>query len=257
MIELFTDPEIWIALLTLIALEVVLGIDNIIFISILVGNLPEAEREKARKLGIALALLMRLALLFTLSWLIGLVSPWFTVLGNEISGRDLILIGGGLFLLAKSTHEIHDSLEIIEDDSRNVIHAGFAAVILQIGIIDMVFSLDSVITAVGLVEHLSIMVIAILVSIAVMLFSAEPIGKFVEANPTFKMLALAFLMLIGSTLVAEGLDFHVPRGYIYFAMAFSVGVEFLNMVSAKRRARRSNSVKLNKAIDPESIKAVD
>lgn len=257
MIELFTNPETWVALLTLIALEVVLGIDNIIFISILVGNLPEAEREKARKLGIALALLMRLALLFTLSWLIGLVSPWFTVLGNEISGRDLILIGGGLFLLAKATHEIHDSLEIIEDDSRNVIHAGFAAVILQIGIIDMVFSLDSVITAVGLVDHLSIMVIAILVSMAVMLFSAAPIGQFVEANPTFKMLALAFLMLIGSTLVAEGLDFHVPRGYIYFAMAFSVGVEFLNMMSRKRRDRRSNKVKLNKPIDAASIKPVD
>ena len=255
MIELFSSVEIWIALLTLIALEIVLGIDNIIFISILVGSLPPEDRHKARQLGIGLALVMRLLLLFTLTWLIGLVTPWFTVFGEEISGRDLILIGGGLFLLAKSTHEIHDSLEILEDDTRNVVHSSFAAAIVQIGVIDMVFSLDSVITAVGLVDHVSIMVIAILVSMAVMLFSAKPIGEFVEQHPTFKMLALAFLMLIGSTLVAEGLDFHVPRGYIYFAMAFSVGVEFLNLMARKRR--QSQTVKLSKTIDPESIKSVD
>lgn len=255
MIELFTSAEAWIALLTLIALEIVLGIDNIIFISILVGNLPPEQRHKARQLGIGLALLMRLILLFTLTWLIGLVSPWFALFGVEFSGRDLILIGGGLFLLAKATHEIHDSLEVLENDARNVIHASFASVIVQIGVIDMVFSLDSVITAVGLVDHVAIMVIAILVSMAVMLFAARPIGEFVEANPTFKMLALAFLMLIGSTLVAEGLDFHVPRGYIYFSMAFSVGVEFLNMIS--RKARQSSTIKLNSAIDPANIKVVD
>ena len=205
--ELLANPETWIALITLIALEIVLGIDNIVFISILVGNLPPQERERARRLGIGLALIMRLCLLFALSWVIGLVTPLVTLFGNEISGRDLILICGGLFLLAKSTHEIHDSLEVIEDDSRNVAHASFGAVIAQIGVIDMVFSLDSVITAIGLVDHVVIMVAAILVSMLLMLVLARPIGQFVEANPTFKMLALAFLILIGSTLVAEGWTF--------------------------------------------------
>ncbi len=255
MIELFSNPEVWAALLTLIALEIVLGIDNIVFISILVGNLPPEQRQKARQLGIGLALAMRLILLFSISWLIGLTSPWIEIFGEEISGRDLILIGGGLFLLAKSTHEIHDSLEVIEDDARNVVHASFAAAIVQIGLIDMVFSIDSVITAVGLVDHLEIMVIAILVSMLVMLLSAQAIGDFVDANPTFKMLALAFLILIGSTLVAEGLDFHVPRGYIYFAMAFSIGVEVLNLFS--RRARKAERLKLNKAINSDAVNRAD
>ena len=244
--ELLANPETWIALTTLIALEIVLGIDNIVFISILVGNLPPQERGRARRLGIGLALIMRLCLLFALSWLVGLVAPLITLFGNEMSGRDLILICGGLFLLAKSTHEIHDSLEVIEDDSRNVVHASFGAVIVQIGLIDMVFSLDSVITAIGLVDHVVIMVAAILVSMLLMLVLARPIGQFVEANPTFKMLALAFLILIGSTLVAEGLDFHVPRGYIYFSMAFSVSVELLNM--AARSAKDKKAVRLNRII---------
>ena len=246
--ELFANPETWIALITLIALEIVLGIDNIVFISILVGNLPPQERERARRLGIGIALIMRLCLLFALSWLIGLVTPLVTLFGNGISGRDLILICGGLFLLAKSTHEIHDSLEVIEDDSRNVIRASFGAVIAQIGVIDIVFSLDSVITAIGLVDQVAIMVAAILVSMLLMLVLARPIGQFVEANPTFKMLALAFLILIGSTLVAEGLDFHVPRGYIYFSMAFSVSVELLNM--AARSAKNKKAVQLNRVIRP-------
>ena len=246
--ELLANPETWIALITLIALEIVLGIDNIVFISILVGNLPPQERERARRLGIGLALIMRLCLLFALSWVIGLVTPLVTLFGNEISGRDLILICGGLFLLAKSTHEIHDSLEVIQDDSRNVVHASFGAVIAQIGVIDMVFSLDSVITAIGLVDHIVIMVAAVLVSMLLMLVLARPIGQFVEANPTFKMLALAFLILIGSTLVAEGLDFHVPRGYIYFSMAFSVSIELLNM--AARSAKNKKAVKLNRIIRP-------
>lgn len=255
MIDLFSTPEVWVALLTLVALEIVLGIDNIVFISILVGNLPVEQRQRARQLGIGLALGMRLVLLFSISWLAGLTSPWFEILGEQISGRDLILLGGGLFLLAKSTHEIHDSLEVIEDDRRNVVHASFAAAIFQIGLIDMVFSIDSVITAVGLVDHLEIMVIAILVSMLVMLLSAQSIGDFVDANPTFKMLALAFLILIGSTLVAEGLDFHVPRGYIYFAMAFSVGVEVLNMMS--RRARKKETLRLNKAINSATVNSAD
>ena len=248
MLELFADPQVWVALLTLIALEIVLGIDNIVFISILVGNLPAESREKARQVGIALALIMRLLLLFSISWMIGLTADWFRLFDIGFSGRDLILIGGGLFLLAKSTHEIHDSLEILEDERANYQAASFGGVILQIGIIDMVFSLDSVITAVGLVEHLSIMVIAIMVSMLVMLLSARPIGEFVDQHPTFKMLALSFLILIGCTLVAEGLDFHVPRGYIYFAMAFSIGVEMLNLLA--RRRRTTAPILLHKKIRP-------
>ncbi|MDA1370341.1 MAG: TerC family protein [Proteobacteria bacterium] len=246
MFEILANPEAWIALLSLIALEIILGIDNIIFISILVGELPPHQRNAARRLGIGLALVMRMLLLFSLAWLIGLVEPWFTLFEVEFSGRDLILIAGGLFLLAKSTHEIHNSLERLQSSDRAIIHSGYAAIILQIGIIDMVFSVDSVITAIGLVDHLSIMVIAILVSMVIMLLLAGPIGEFVEKHPTFKMLALAFLILIGATLVAEGLDFHIPRGYIYFAMTFSIGVEFLNMLM--RKSKQTETIKLNKAI---------
>lgn len=246
MTELIANPEAWIALLTLISLEIILGIDNIIFISILVGALPEQDRDRARKLGIGIALIMRLLLLFSLVWIMGLVEPWITLFEIELSGRDLILIGGGLFLLAKSTHEIHNSLEKLEDKSIVRANASFSSVILQIGIVDMVFSLDSVITAVGLVDQLSIMVIAILVSIVVMLLLSGPISRFIENNPTFKMLALAFLILIGAALVAEGFDFHIPRGYIYFAMVFSIVVELLNMLM--RRSRRTQTVKLNKKI---------
>jgi len=247
MFEWMASPEAWIALSTLIALEIVLGIDNIIFISILVGRLPVAQRDKARRLGIALAMVARLALLFSIVWVMGLVAPWFSVWGNEISGRDLILIGGGLFLLAKSTHEIHSSLEVSDHEDGSIGGATFVSVLVQIAILDIVFSLDSVITAVGLVDHISIMVIAIMVSVVVMLFSAKAISQFVEQNPTIKMLALSFLLMIGFTLIAEGLDVHIPKGYIYFAMAFSVGVELLNIRVRRKRDRKP--VKLQKKLE--------
>ncbi len=249
MFEWIASPEGWIALGTLIALEVVLGIDNIIFISILVGRLPEAQRAFARNLGLGLAMIMRLGLLFSLVWIMGLVAPWFSIFGNEISGRDIILIVGGLFLLAKSTHEIHASLEIHpEGHAGGVVQVSLYSVLIQIGLLDLVFSLDSVITAVGLVEHISIMVIAIVISVAVMLVSARTIGEFVDRNPTIKMLALSFLILIGVTLLAEGFDVHVPKGYIYFAMAFSVTVELLNI--RVRRKKYGASVSLAKKIEP-------
>ena len=236
MFEWIVLPEAWIALVTLIALEIVLGIDNIIFISILVGKLPPHQRDNARRLGLGLALVSRLLLLFGIVWIMRLTAPWFTVLGNEISGRDIILLGGGLFLLGKATLEIHDSLEVPEDEGHvSPKTAGFVSVLVQIAMIDVVFSLDSVITAVGLVEYVSIMVIAIIAAIGVMLWSAGAIGQFVDENPTIKMLALAFLILIGVTLIGEGLDAHIPRGYIYFAMAFSVCVEMLNIRVRKKR----------------------
>lgn len=246
MFEWITSPELWIALATLIALEIVLGVDNIIFISIIVGNLPEHQRNKARQIGITLAMLTRLLLLFSIVWVMGLVKPWFTVLGNEISGRDVILILGGLFLLTKSTFEIHNSLEIVHADSPVPVARSFLLILGQIALLDIIFSLDSVITAVGLVSHTSIMVIAILVSVIVMMFSAKPIGEFVDTHPTIKMLALSFLMLIGVTLVAEGFDVHVPKGYIYFAMAYSVAVEMLNI--RVRRNKETEIIQLNKAI---------
>lgn len=235
-------PEAWIALATLLALEIVLGIDNIIFISILVGRVPAEQRELARRLGIGFAMLTRVALLFSLAWIIGLVEPWFSVLGQDISGRDLVLIFGGLFLLAKATHEIHASLEApgeAEATLASTARSGLVSIVVQIAILDIVFSLDSVITAVGLVDHLSVMVIAILGAVAVMLVAAKPIGDFVDRHPTIKMLALSFLMMIGLTLVAEGFDVHVPKGYIYFAMAFSVAVELLNIRVRSRHERRT------------------
>ncbi|MGB5397208.1 MAG: TerC family protein [Gammaproteobacteria bacterium] len=244
MFEWVTQPEAWIALSTLIALEIVLGIDNIIFISILVGKLPSHQRNSARQFGLILAMLSRLALLLSIVWVMGLVSPWFTIFDNAISGRDVILVLGGLFLLTKSTHEIHNSLEIIHPDQASPSKSSYLSVIVQIGLLDIVFSLDSVITAVGLVQHVSIMVIAILLSVVVMIFAARPIGEFVDANPTIKMLALSFLMLIGVTLIAEGFDVHVPKGYIYFAMAFSVGVELLNI--RVRRKLKTEVIQLNK-----------
>lgn len=251
MFEWITNPEAWVALGTLIALEIVLGIDNIIFISILVGRLPSHQRNIARQLGLSLAMITRLVLLFCLVWVMGLVEPWFTVLNNEISGRDIILILGGLFLLAKSTHEIHSSLEIAQQSEAQIKTVGFYSILVQIAILDIVFSLDSVITAVGLVEHLSIMVIAIITAVAVMLFSAKPIGEFVDRNPTIKMLALAFLLLIGFTLIAEGFDVHVPKGYIYFAMAFSVGVELLNMRARKKK--EAKVIQLSKKISEDNV----
>lgn len=237
--EWWGSPEAWIALFTLVSLEVILGIDNIVFISILVGSLPTQQRDAARRLGIGLALVTRLILLAFIAWIIGLVSPWFSLFGVEFSGRDLIMIIGGLFLLAKSTNEIHVSLEAEEVDGNKSRRRGFLAVILQIAVLDMVFSLDSVITAVGLVDHLSVMAIAIVISVLVMLVAAKSIGEFVEANPTVKMLALSFLMLIGFTLVADGFDVHVPKGYIYGSVAFSMFVEMLNTVARKRRGTKA------------------
>ena len=237
MFEWVTNPQSWIALGTLVTLEIVLGIDNIIFISILAGRLPAGQRNKARQLGLVLAMLTRLALLFSIVWVIGLVEPLFTVFNNEISGRDIIMIVGGLFLLAKSTHEIHGKLEKTESTRAVAKYTNFFSVLVQIAILDIVFSLDSVITAVGLIEHVSIMVIAIVLSVAVMLFTARPISIFLENRPTIKMLALAFLLLIGFTLIAEGFDVHVPKGYIYFAMAFSIGVEILNIKVRKKKEK--------------------
>jgi predicted tellurium resistance membrane protein TerC len=228
------DPQIWIAFLTLSLLELVLGIDNVIFISILSGKLPEKDQPKARFIGLTMALLMRVLLLFSLSWVIGLTAPLFTILGQSFSGRDLVLLIGGLFLLAKSTHEIHGSLEGSEGESSRKVYAGFASVIIQITLLDIVFSLDSVITAVGMVDNLWIMIAAVVVSIIAMMLFAGKIGAFVQRHPTIKMLALSFLLLIGTTLIAEGLEFHIPKGYVYFAMAFSVFVEMLNIRLRKK-----------------------
>ena len=237
--EWLADPNAWLALATLTALEIVLGVDNIIFISILCGRLPEHQRAKARNIGLMFAMLTRIGLLFTLSWLMTLTAPLFGIMGKEISGRDLILLGGGLFLLWKSVHEIHNSLEGVDDGMGNAVTAAtttFGAVIAQIAVIDIVFSLDSVITAVGMVDELSIMVVAIVIAVGVMLFAAGPIGRFVDTHPTIKMLALSFLTLVGVALIAEGWGLHIPKGYIYFAMAFSVAVEMLNLrMRAKRK----------------------
>lgn len=245
MFEWIASPEAWIALGTLTALEIVLGIDNIIFISILVGRLPEHQREFGRRVGISLAMLTRLALLFSIAWVMGLKETWFTVLGQEISGRDVILITGGLFLLFKSTHEIHNSLEGVEEETSVPKVAGLASVLVQIAILDIVFSLDSVITAVGLVDHVSIMAIAIIIAVGIMLIAAKPIGDFVDRHPTIKILALSFLILVGVTLIVEGFDVHVPKGYIYFAMAFSVSVEMLNI---RMRKKAVEPVRLHKQI---------
>ncbi|WHZ24362.1 MAG: UPF0053 inner membrane protein YgdQ [Nitrospira sp.] len=236
MVEWLADPEAWIALGTLTALEIVLGIDNIIFLSVLVGRLPETQRAFARRVGLGLAMMARLALLFSISWVMGLTHPWVTVFGQGISGRDLILIGGGLFLMAKATHEIHNSLEGIEEQDAPAAAAGLGMVLVQIALLDIVFSLDSVITAVGLVEHVSVMAVAIILAVVVMLMAAKAIGDFVDAHPTIKMLALSFLILVGVTLMVEGFDVHVPKGYIYFSMAFSVTVEMLNIRMRRKRA---------------------
>jgi predicted tellurium resistance membrane protein TerC len=224
-----TDPQAWIALLTLTSLEIVLGIDNIIFISILAGKLPGEQQKKARILGLLAAMVSRLLLLFSLTWIMRLTAPLFTVIGQEISGRDLILLIGGLFLIAKATHEIHNKLEGAEGESDAKVGSSFASVIIQIMLIDIVFSLDSVITAVGMVQEISIMVVAVVVSVGFMLFFSGAISDFVQRHPTVKMLALAFLILIGVTLMAEGFGQHISKGYIYFAMAFSVLVEMLNL----------------------------
>ncbi len=245
MFEWLTSPEAWIALGTLTALEIVLGIDNIIFISILVGRLPENQRAYARRLGLGLAMITRLGLLFSISWVMGLTEPWVTVFAYEISGRDVILIGGGLFLMAKATHEIHNSLEGVEEREAIVMASGLGMVLVQIALLDIVFSLDSVITAVGLVDEVSLMAIAIILAVMVMLVAAKSIGEFVDGHPTIKILALSFLILVGVTLMVEGFGVHVPKGYIYFAMAFSVTVEMLNL---RMRKKRTGSIKLHKKI---------
>ena len=245
-----SDPQAWVAFLTLVALEIVLGIDNIIFITILAGKLPAEQQARARYIGLALARVLTVILLISRTWVIGLTSPLFTVLGQEISGRDLILLLGGLFLLGKATFEIHDSLEGEEGHASARVKAQFTSVIIQIILLDAVFSLDSVITAVGMVSNLSIMIAAVVVAIGFMMLFAAPVGGFVQRHPTIKMLALSFLLLIGLTLIVEAFDIHIPKGYIYFAMGFSVFVEFLNL----RLRKKSNPVEFRERYVPETRK---
>ena len=245
MVELLSDPANWLALLTLTALELGLGIDNIVFISILVDKLPGAQRELARRIGLLLAMFMRIGLLFLISWLVGLTAPLFTVTRYEFSGRDLILIAGGLFLLWKSTKEIHQLLEGEKGERSSAVRATFTAVILQIILIDMVFSLDSIITAVGMVDEIAIMIAAVVISLGIMMLAARSIGNFVSGHPTVKMLALAFLFVIGVVLIADGFDHHVPKGYVYVAMAFSIGVEMLNLRMRARRGKPAEPVDLH------------
>jgi predicted tellurium resistance membrane protein TerC len=249
MLDWIASPEAWIALATLTALEIVLGVDNIIFISILVGRLPPEQRQRARVIGLGLAMFMRIALLLSLAWMMRLTNPLFAVWGYDVTGRALILVGGGLFLLFKSVMEIHNSLEGSDHgaDGASGAGAGFVSTLVQIAIIDIVFSLDSVITAVGMADQVEVMVLAIVIAVAVMMFSAKAIGDFVDAHPTIKMLALSFLILVGVALIGEGFGMHIPKGYIYFAMAFSVVVEMLNLRLRKKR----EPVRLHKPGSPE------
>ncbi len=232
-----TDPQAWIAFATLTALEIVLGVDNVVFISILAGKLPVEQREKARRLGLGLAMFVRILLLLSIAWVIKLTSPLFSILEQEISGRDLILLLGGLFLLAKSTHEMHGQLEGEEGHSSGRVASSFTSVIIQILLLDIIFSLDSVITAVGMADDIGVMISAVIVAVGFMLLFAGTVSRFVDKHPTIKMLALSFLILIGVSLVAESLDFHIPKGYIYFAMAFSLFVEVLNLKLRKSRQK--------------------
>lgn len=247
--EWITQPEAWAALATLTALEIVLGIDNIIFISIIAGRLPESQRNQGRVLGLGIAMISRIILLLSITWVMSLTRTLFTVASHDISGRDIILLAGGLFLLAKSTHEIHQSLEGSESAHKKSSSAGFLVTLLQIAVIDIVFSLDSVITAVGLAEDVAVMIIAIVISVGIMMLAAKTISDFVERHPTIKMLALSFLILVGVTLLSEGADYEIPRGYIYFAMAFSITVEMLNI---RLRAREAEPVHLHKSMDIEA-----
>ena len=234
-----TDASIWLSLVTLAGLEIVLGIDNIVFIAILTNRLPEAQRPAARKAGMAMALLTRLALLSVLAWVATLTQPLVTIAGLALSWRDVILLAGGLFLLVKATHEIHNEVEVDEQESTpaEAATATFGAVVAQVAVIDIIFSLDSVITAVGMAEHLWVMVVAIVIAMALMLAASTPLSNFVSNHPTVKMLALSFLMMIGVFLIADGLHFHIPKGYLYFAMSFAVFVEALNVIVARRRRR--------------------
>ena len=236
-----TDPQAWIALLTLTALEIVLGVDNVVFISILSGKLPPETREKARKVGLSLAMILRILLLLSISWVVQLTDPLFTVAGQEISGRDLILLIGGLFLLWKSTHEMHGQLEGGHDESGKRVPASFGSVIFQILLLDIVFSLDSVITAVGMADDIGVMITAVVIAVGFMFFFARAISGFVSKHPTVKMLALSFLLLIGVNLIGDGLGFHIPKGYTYFAMGFSVCVEMLNLKIRHRKVRRATA----------------
>jgi predicted tellurium resistance membrane protein TerC len=232
--EWLTNPEIWLSLLTLTALEVVLGIDNLVFIAVLVGKLPKGQQQRARNLGILMALVPRLVFLLAIAWIIGLTEPLFTLFGHGFSGKDIILFAGGLFLLYKATHEIHTSLEGDEGEASARVHATLAAVVTQITLLNLVFSIDSIVTAIGMANEIWVMAAAIILSMVVMLAAARPVGDFVERHPTVKMLALSFLLLIGTTLIADAFGVHVPKGYIYAAMAFSVFVELLNMLQRRR-----------------------
>jgi predicted tellurium resistance membrane protein TerC len=240
----FLDPHLWIGLITLTVLEIVLGIDNIIFISILSGKLPARKQANARRIGLGLAMVMRVLLLLSLTWVMGLTRPLFTLLGFDVSGRAVILIAGGLFLLTKSTHEIHNNLEGEDEERRVRTVPSLLSVLVQISLLDIVFSLDSVITAVGMVDHVGIMIAAVVLAVVAMMFFAGPIANFVERHPTIKMLALSFLLLIGVNLIADGVGFHIPKGYTYFSMGFAVFVEVLNL---KLRKRRAVPVKLRSA----------
>ncbi len=238
MIDWLTDPTIWASFITLTAMEIVLGIDNIVFLSVIVSRLPLEIRDRARRIGLALAFIFRIVMLFGITWLIGLTDTLFEIAGEQISWRDIILITGGLFLLAKGTHEIHHGVEGEDDDAPAQVSSAFAMVILQIAVIDLVFSIDSIITAIGMAQHIEVMVAAVTVSIIVMYVAANSVSAFIEAHPTTKMLALSFLLLIGVALVADGIGFHIPRGYIYFAMAFAASVEVINVMAGRRRKRR-------------------
>ena len=249
-----TDPQAWVAFATLTALEIVLGVDNVVFISILAGKLPVEQRERARRWGLGLAMLMRILLLMSISWVIGLTEPLFTIVGQELSGRDLILLGGGLFLIGKATHEMHDRLEGEEGAASARVAASFGAVITQILLLDIVFSLDSVITAIGMADDIAVMIAAVVVAVGFMFAFSGRISAFVERHPTMKVLALSFLLLIGASLVAEGFDTHIPKGYIYFAMAFSLFVESINL----RVRRKSEPVRLHTPyVSEEAVTATD
>ena len=238
MFELLTDPNAWIALATLTALEIVLGVDNIIFLSVIAGRLPEEDRSRARRMGLLLAMGLRVLLLLSITWIMSLNKTLFILMDDPVTPRDLILIVGGLFLLAKSTTEVHAQLEGPDTEDANHVQKTYFAILIQIAVVDLIFSVDSVVTAVGLVQHVEIMIVAVIISIGVMMFAAGPVGTFVDRHPTIKMLALSFLMLIGLALMADGMGFHIPKGYIYFAMAFSLGVEMLNLkVRSKRKEK--------------------
>lgn len=259
-IPLFSDPAAWAALVTLIVMEVVLGIDNLIFISILSNKLPEHQRSKVRRIGIGLALIMRLALLSIIAWLVGLVQPVFTVMGNSFSWKDLILIAGSLFLVWKATKEIHHTVDPTPSpavlDKKDVMITNAGAAIFQIIILDIVFSIDSILTAVGMTEHLPIMVVAVLVAVTVMLLAADPLANFINKNPTVVMLALGFLLMIGMVLIADGFGFHVPKGYIYAAMAFSAGVEALNMLSRRSSSKKELAERARAEADQAEARAL-